>query len=93
MTNTTEKTANQLFKESNTSLTFKEWIAREKEKGIFIKNAALASIIGSAKDDLDVNQKPVVDKNKIFGISKNAISISIAIVAVGICISYYQKHK
>ena len=33
-----DKSANQLWKESNTSLSFKDWIEREKEKGIFILN-------------------------------------------------------
>ena len=29
------KSANQLWKESNTSLSFKDWLDREKEKGKF----------------------------------------------------------
>ena len=32
------RSANQLWKESNTSLTFKDWIDREKQKGMFIPN-------------------------------------------------------
>ena len=32
------KSANQLWKESNTTLSFKDWLEREKEKGKFIPN-------------------------------------------------------
>lgn len=34
----TEKTANQLYKESGTTLSFKDWIEREKLKGVNIPN-------------------------------------------------------
>lgn len=32
------KSANQLFKESGTTLSFKDWIEREKSKGVHIPN-------------------------------------------------------
>ena len=32
------KSANQLWKESNTTLSFKDWLDREKQKGRFIPN-------------------------------------------------------
>lgn len=39
MNNTTEiKSANQLYRESGSTLPFKQWIEREKSKGIFIPN-------------------------------------------------------
>lgn len=41
-----EKSANQLWKESNTSLSFKEWIEREKSKGIFIPNKKFIAFNG-----------------------------------------------
>jgi hypothetical protein len=37
-------TANQLYKQSNSSLPFKEWIEREKTKGVYIKNALLDEV-------------------------------------------------
>ena len=45
------KSANQLYRESGTSLPFKEWIEREKNKGIFIKNEVLADITGDTKEE------------------------------------------
>jgi len=41
-----DKSANQLWKESNTSLSFKEWIEREKSKGIFIPNKKFKAFNG-----------------------------------------------
>ena len=32
------KSANQLYKESGTTLSFKDWIEREKSKGVHIPN-------------------------------------------------------
>jgi hypothetical protein len=40
------KSANQLWKESNTSLSFKDWLDREKEKGKFIPNKKFKGIDG-----------------------------------------------
>jgi hypothetical protein len=41
-----EKSANQLWKDSNTSLSFKEWIEREKSKGVFIPNKKFIAFNG-----------------------------------------------
>jgi hypothetical protein len=41
-----EKSANQLWKESKTSLSFKEWLEREKSKGKFILNKKFKGIDG-----------------------------------------------
>ena len=40
------KSANQLWKESNTSLSFKDWIDREKNKGKYIPNKKFKSVDG-----------------------------------------------
>lgn len=40
------KSANQLWKESNTSLSFKDWLDREKQKGNFIPNKKFKGIHG-----------------------------------------------
>ena len=67
------KSANQLWKESNTTLTFKDWLDREKEKGKFIPNKKFKGVDGidTTKIDAileDANQKAVeslgLDTNK-----------------------------
>jgi hypothetical protein len=40
MNDTTQKSANQLYKESGSQLSFREWIEREKAKGSQIPNVA-----------------------------------------------------
>ena len=56
-----EKSANQLWRESNTSLSFKDWIQREKDKGVQIKNKLLEDVVGSVKetkqDDTELNKR------------------------------------
>lgn len=48
-----KKSANQLWKESNTTLTFKTWLEREKEKGQFIPNKKFKGINGVDTSELD----------------------------------------
>jgi hypothetical protein len=47
------KSANQLWKESNTTLSFKDWLDREKQKGRFIPNKKLKSVDGIDTTQLD----------------------------------------
>ena len=58
------KSANQLWKESNTTLSFKDWLDREKEKGKFIPNKKFKGVDGIDTTKLDkvleeANQKIV----------------------------------
>lgn len=48
-----KKSANQLWKESNTTLTFKDWLEREKEKGQFIPNKKFISANGVDTNEID----------------------------------------
>lgn len=58
------KSANQLWKESNTTLSFKDWLDREKEKGKFIPNKKFKGVDGVDTTQLDkvleeANQKTI----------------------------------
>lgn len=72
------KSANQLWRESNTSLSFKDWLDREKEKGRFIPNKKFKGVDGIDASKVEgvlekANQKQL-DTNKFeekLGISKN----------------------
>lgn len=48
-----KKSANQLWKESNTTLTFKDWLDREKEKGKFIPNKKFKGVDGIDTTQID----------------------------------------
>lgn len=61
-----EKSANQLWKESHTTLSFKDWLEREKEKGIFIPNKKF-----KAFDGIDLQSSVNMDTiNKTLNIGK-----------------------
>jgi hypothetical protein len=47
------KSANQLWKESNSTLSFKDWLEREKNKGIFIPNRKFLSVNGIDTTQVD----------------------------------------
>jgi len=76
------KSANQLWKESNTTLSFKDWLDREKQKGKFIPNKKFKGVDGIDTSKLDdileqANQKTLdslgLDSNKFedkLGITK-----------------------
>ena len=59
-----KKSANQLWKESNTTLSFKDWLDREKEKGKFIPNKKFKGVDGIDTTKIDAilenaNQKAI----------------------------------
>ena len=80
-----KKSANQLWKESNTTLSFKHWLEREKEKGKFIPNKKFKAIDGLDSSEIDkvleeANARAVdslgLDSNKfedIVGIKNNGV--------------------
>jgi len=47
------KSANQLWKESNSTLSFKDWLEREKNKGIFIPNRKFLIVNGIDTTQVD----------------------------------------
>jgi len=80
------KSANQLWKESNTSLSFKDWLDREKQKGMFIPNKKFKGINGIDSSSIDkvledANQKAIdtlgLDGKKfedVLGITKSSVN-------------------
>ena len=49
------KSANQIWKECGTTLSFKDWIQREKDKGRFLPNRLLQETPISIDDNLNVD--------------------------------------
>lgn len=52
------KSANQLFKESGTTLSFKDWIEREKSKGVHIPNVEANTEMLSLLGDENKTDEP-----------------------------------
>lgn len=79
MDNTTDiKSANQLYRESGSTLPFKQWIEREKAKGIFIPNVeAQNEMMNMIAEDGKSNDKP------------NYLLRNLAVLAVVGVLSYF----
>lgn len=88
------KTANQLYKESGSNLPFKEWIEQEKDKGTFIKNDTLTSVVESVLNSKDMPKTVSSTKNdKILGLSKPVIIVSALIIIGAIGYKIYTLKK
>lgn len=88
------KTANQLYKESGSELPFKEWIEQEKNKGTFIKNDTLTNVVESVLNSKDMEKPYTTQKrNKILGLSKPVIIVSLLIIASAIGYKIYSLKK
>ena len=99
------RTANQLWKESGTTLPFKVWIEREKEKSLnadgtgtetIMINSALNDSINSAISQLNQqtgNKDAAPTDNTILGLNKTVVIFSAIIIVVAIGYGIYRKTK
>lgn len=97
------KSANQIWKESGSTLSFKSWLQREKDKGRFLPNKQLMEFNSiEGENEITENQKIIqqtLKKNKSndipqkYGLDKIVIMVSVAIVLGGVAYKIYQKRK
>jgi hypothetical protein len=92
------KSANQLYKESGSSLPFKQWVEREKDKGTFMYANGLQSKLNTIiADNIDSSttevEQPKVPKNQIFGINKFVVLGLGLVVVAAIGYSFFTKKK
>jgi hypothetical protein len=87
------KTANQLYRESGTTLSFAEWVAQEKEKGVFIKNETLSKILEGSLINEPIVEKPSANNGKFLGLSKPVLVISAIIIISAIGYKIYSSKK
>jgi hypothetical protein len=97
------KSANQLWKESGSTLSFKNWLQREKDKGRFLPNKKLMefnSVDGDSnvkssqeliQETLNKNKSNAVPKNITYGLSKAVILISATLILGAVAYKIYQK--
>jgi hypothetical protein len=71
------KSANQLYKESGTTLSFKDWIEREKSKGVHIPNVEanteMLSLLGNENKTDEPNGNHMV-RNVLFVVGAVALA-------------------
>ena len=86
-----EKSANQLWRESGTSLSFKDWIQREKDKGVEIKNKLLEDVVDSFKE---TNETDTVETKRFdFGIPKWVVYTGFSILTFAVVYRLYKAKK
>jgi len=95
------KSANQIWKESGTSLAFKDWLQREKDKGVFLPNKKLMEFNDANGEGEEVDSRALIqetlkkaNKKTIVSDNKNAllIGVGVLIVLVG-GLAYYFTNK
>lgn len=97
------KSANQLWKESGSTLSFKDWLQREKDKGRFLPNKQLIEFNSVDVDSTSTssqeliqealkNNKPKIVSKKM-GLNKFVIIGSVVLILGGIAFKIYQKNK
>ena len=91
------KSANQLWKESGTTLPFKKWIEREKEKFSYQSNNDFVNVDGLKLDTsgLKVNlpSSSAKSSSSVFGLSAPVLIVSGLLVATAVGIYFYRKAK
>jgi hypothetical protein len=98
------KSANQLWRESKTTLSFKEWLNREKEKYAnfegsenlsFIPNVPLQNKINETIEDIkrDTGFRTQTSKGKVLGLDKRILIVAGVIIVGAIGFRIYQKYK
>jgi len=92
------KSANQLYRESGSSLPFKDWLAREKNKGTFMYANGLQSkinevIAANVQKQTQGEEPNKLPDNKIFGLNKYAVITLGLVVVAAIGYSIYKKRK
>jgi hypothetical protein len=100
------KSANQLWRESHSTLSFKEWLQREKDKyatmegtdsnySNFIPNIPLQAKINETIDEIrkDTGFKTEASKNKVLGLNQTVVIIAGVIIAGAIGYKIYKNYK
>ena len=98
------KSKNQLWKESNTSLSFKEWMDREIKKGNFAPKEQLSAdgvpSLGENLTDmtkfeniLGMNKPDQNNNTTVFGLSKPILIGSVVLIVGAIVYKIYQNRK
>lgn len=86
------KSANKLWKESGTTLSFKEWIEREKKK--FNSNEVSANALLGVDGSLSISNNNNAPLPKtVFGINKTVLIISGILIVSAIGFYMYKKTK
>lgn len=88
--------ANQQYKLSGSTLPFKDWLNREKEKGEVIPKSGVTDVIQDAIETDMIGKKEKEENNKsktILGLSKPILMLSALVIVGAVAYKYYYKNK
>jgi len=90
--------ANQQYKLSGSTLPFKDWLNREKEKGEVIPKSGVSDVVRDALlnsnliNEFDVEPAPNVEKKStVLGLSKPILILSALVIVGAVAYKYYYK--
>jgi len=86
--------ANQQYKLSGSTLPFKDWLNREKEKGEVIPKSGVTDVIQDAIETDMIGKKEKEESNKsktILGLSKPILMLSALVIVGAVAYKYYYK--
>ncbi len=102
---TAEKTANQMWRASGTTLPFKEWLSREKTKYSnaigqpidtpFIGNKPLTDSIQKTLDSMrgELPVKTEITNTTLLGINKTVVIVGVVIIVAAVGYKIYTARK
>lgn len=86
------KGANQLYKQSGSTLKFTDWLNREKAKGVVIPQKEVNDNIN--KDLKEKLENPVKEnKNKVIGLDKRILILSAVVILGAVAYNMYRNRK
>jgi len=86
--------ANQQYKLSGSTLPFKDWLNREKEKGEVIPKSGVSDVLEGALHDVNINslEPTTIDKKTtVLGLSKPILLLSALVIVGAVAYKYYYK--
>lgn len=86
--------ANQQYKLSGSTLPFKDWLNREKEKGEVIPKSGVTDVIQDAIETDMLGKKDKEESNKsktVLGLSKPILILSALVIVGAVAYKYYYK--
>jgi hypothetical protein len=89
-----EKSANKLWRESGSTLSFKEWIDRENQK----KESVVANFIGEDLVDKTLNNNPTqnsgeLNTKSVLGLNKGVVILSSLLIVGSLSYYFYMRLK